>query len=487
MRTHELPLQKAPLDVLNLLPESAKAIGVALLPKLFALTDLGNAERLVARHRDQIRYCPQRKRWLTWDGRRWAWDETAEIMRLAKATVRAIYGEAEACNDDEHRKRIARHAKDSEKAGRLQAMISLAESESGMPVLPQQFDADPWAFNVKNGTIDLRTGNLREHRRDDLITKLACVEYLPGARHDLWDRFLDDATGGDAELAAYLQRAVGYALQGNVSEKCFWFLYGKPDGMKSTFIESVSAALGEYAAGADFTTWLVQTNTGGNRGDLVALLGRRLVCSVEVRKGAHFDEAIIKRVTGGDEITAAAKYEAEITFRPNFALWLAANDAPAIRDDDEGAWSRVRRVPFNNSLPPEKRDPQMRAKLRAPEVQQAILAWAVRGCLDWQQSGLGSCAAVDRSSAEYRDEMDRIAGFFAERCRFDDGSKTPTTELRMAYEQWCKDSGVRQPATAKEFGQRLADRGCEQGRSGRARFWRGVSLLGEWESLPDDE
>lgn len=457
-------------------------VGEAIATIGMRLTDTGNAERLVARHRHEIRYCHPRKRWLIWDGKRWAWDLTAQIEQISKRTVRAIYAEAEHARDSEQAEAVAKHATYSEKRERRAAMVALAQSEPGIPVIPSELDADPYAFNVNNGTVDLSTGELRPHDRDDLITKLASVDYVPGARHELWERYLSDATGGDRELATYLRRMAGYSLYGRVVEKAWWFLYGPPDGTKSTFINALSDTLGDYAVAADFSTWLVQTSTGGNRGDLVALMGARLVCSVEARKGVKFDEAIMKRVTGGDPIKAAAKYEAEVEFQPTFALWLAANDAPVARDDDEGFWNRVRRIPFVNVIPKERQDRMMREKLAAPEVRSAILAWAVEGCIAWQRDGFGACKAVDDSTAKYRREMDRAAGFFDERCKFDPSAEVTIKRLREAYEEWCKEASIRAPLSKDELAGRLKHRGCRPGKVERQRGWHGVRLLAEWEA-----
>jgi putative DNA primase/helicase len=262
-------------------------------------------------------------------------------------------------------------------------------------------------------------------------------------------------------------------------------LFGPPDGTKSTFISAVAAAFGDYAVTADFSTWLVQSNTGGNRGDLVALMGARLVTSVEVRKGAKFDESIMKRITGGDALTAAAKYEAEITFMPSFALWLAANDAPEARDDDEGFWRRVRRIPFTNPIPKARQDPDMPEKLRAPEVLQAILAWAVEGCLRWRTDGMGTCTAVEASTAAYRAEMDRAAGFFSDSCAFGKGLgyEVTNSELRVAYENWCEDNGMK-PLSAKDFAGRLTARGCKPATKvkGNNRGWEGLRLQYPWQT-----
>jgi putative DNA primase/helicase len=446
----------------------------------FNSTDMGNAERLVARYADRIRYCPPKRRWLAWDGARWRWDETGVLNRLAKRTVRSIYDEAGAADDEATRVSLAKHATKSEAADRLAAMVRLASTEDGIAVMPDQLDADPWILNCRNGTLDLRTGKLGPHDRAHLCTKLAPVDYEPEARHPVWEAFLSDVTGDDPELEAFLSRVAGWALAGVCDEKRFVFVFGEPDTGKSTFLDALATTIGDYHVGTDFSTWCTQTTTGGNRGDLVRLAGARLVTSVEVRAGARFDEALVKRVTGGDPITAAAKYESEVTFRPTFTLLLAANDAPKLRDDDAGAWARVLRVPFPHAIPAGKKNPNVRRALTDPnQAGPAILAWAVRGCLEWQRQGLRTCAAVEASTRAYRADMDRFDGFVADHCELHPHLRVSRRAFREAYLQWCREHQIRIPLTAMEVANRLKDMGVAGSKSNGERVWLGVTLADE--------
>src|SRR5439155_19770419 len=190
------------------------------------LTDLGNAARLVTAHGDDLRFCPSWSAWLVWDGDRWERDESLAIMRRAKRTVRGLYDDALRVDNFEGREKLLKHALRSEQAARLQGMVTLAQSEPGIPVIPDQLDADPWALNVLNGTLDLRTGELRPHRREDLITKLAPVVYAHEARCPLFLAFLDRIFAGNTDLIGFVQRAVGYSLTGDVRERVLLILWG---------------------------------------------------------------------------------------------------------------------------------------------------------------------------------------------------------------------------------------------------------------------
>ncbi len=417
-------------------------------------SDLGNARRLVRMHGDRLRYFRAYRTWFVWNGVYWETDRTGEIERCAKSAAESLWQEA-LNEDDDRRKAALAWAVKAQDRARIANMIELAGSEPGVPVTAEMLDSDPWLLNVRNGTLDLRTGELSEPDRALLMTKCCATNYEPKARSELWDAFVRRTTGRDAELAAYIQRTLGYALVGAWHEKHFWFGYGPPDGAKSTLLGVVGDILGDYHVSAEPSMWLVQGTVGGNRGDLTRLLGARLVTSLEIRPGMKFDEALVKKVTGGDRIVAAAKYKDEIEFPPTFALWMGANDRPTIRDDDEGMWVRMRCVPFVNQVPKSEQDPRLREKLTSDAHAPAVLRWLVEGCLAWQRDGLGDCAAVAKATSDYRTSMNQAAGFFEDVIVVTGNPDDEIANRAMvrAYEHWCEQNHVRQPVTAKGLGQ----------------------------------
>jgi putative DNA primase/helicase len=287
-------------------------------PSDIKCTDFGNAERLVLRYGHELRYCYPWKTWLAWDGKRWQRDSQGAVEQRAKATIQGIYAEAADTHDEERRKALAKWALQSEGERRIKAMIELAKSEPGIPILPEDFDRDPWLFNVRNGTIDLRTGELRPHRPDDRITKLAPVAYDKHARSELWERFLARILP-DKKLRRFVQRALSSSLTGLESEHLF-LPYGPTKTGKSTLLRAVGATMGpDYAAVADFETFLVRDRvTGGPRDDIAALAGKRLVVSQEVDQGKTLAEALLKWLSGGEPIKARALYREGFEFVPTF-------------------------------------------------------------------------------------------------------------------------------------------------------------------------
>jgi len=367
--------------------------------------------------------------------------------------------------------------------GTQRALLDLAWSQEGVAVLPDAFDADPWVLNVANGILDLRTGELGPHRRDAMLTKLSPVEYIPNLKDPVLDRYLEDATGGDRDFEAYLQRAAGYTLTGLTDEQVVLLVLGPGATGKSTLVEALLAMLGDYGYKAPFETFLArQRGRGGARPDLVAMRGARLVAAVEAPKRRRLAEAEVKELSGGDSVTARELYRAPFTFIPTFKIWLATNHAPLMDDEDTALWRRIKRLPFEHVVPEAKRDPDLKRYLTNPEAGgRAVLAWAVEGCLAWQRHGLGSCARVSAATAALRAEFDPIAEFLETCCMVRPGLETPASQLRKAYERWAEDMGAK-PINDREWGKRLRGLGCETTRKridrGNPRtVWRGVGLV----------
>lgn len=403
------------------------------------LTDLGNARRLVAQHGDVLRYCHPWRKWLTWDGRRWTVDSTGAAERCAKQTVKAIYAEAGNAADEESRKALAKHALRCEAAQRIRAMLELATSEAGIPLLPDALDADPWLLNVQNGTLDLRTGQLLPHDRRNLITKLVPAAYDPAATCPIWERFLLEIMDGNSDLVSFLQRTIGYALTGDTSEQVIFILYGMGSNGKTVLLETLRDLLG-----GDYTVQLRSESLMVKWGDTIPndiarLKGARLVSARESEQGKRLAESLIKEMSGGDTMTARFLHGEYFDFRPQFKLFLATNHKPVIRGTDKGIWRRVRLVPFTVTFEGAKKDAQLARKLR--QEWPGILAWTVRGCLEWQRNGIDAPLAVTTATEDYRAESDPLAAFLAERTIEDASCEVQAKPLYEAYRHWCDESG----------------------------------------------
>jgi putative DNA primase/helicase len=435
------------------------------------LTDLGNAERLVAQHGADIRFVPGLG-WHHWDGRRWRRDDTRELQRRAKLTAREIGREAAACDEEKRRKQTYRWAIDSESERHLNAMVRLAESEQPVIAVPDALDADPYLLTCENGTIDLRTGRLRRHNPADLITKLAPVAYDRRARSTRWQAFLGRASGGDRELEGYLRRLAGYTLIGDTREEVLVSLHGPTNSGKTTFVGAIQAVLGEYAMTAAFETFLARRGEAGIRNDIARLTGTRMVVAVEADEGRQLAAGLIKAITGGDRVAARFLYREEFEFTPRFTLWMVANARPAVRFDDTGMWRRIRHVPFTNVIREPERDTGLKTALHTdPAERAAILAWAVNGALEWQAHGLDTPQRVRDYTNEYREENDPIGGWLAAKCELGPGYWETSKALRASYEEW-SDA----PISLNEWGKALRAHGCVPRSRRGGNGWLNVRL-----------
>jgi P4 family phage/plasmid primase-like protien len=445
----------------------------------FALTDLGNSERLIARYGADIRYAIDQQKWLVWDSVAWREDAgKAVVMDRAKQTARAIRDDADTEPDYEKRRRLASHWVRSELAARIDAMVTLAQSDPRVTITSDALDRDPWLFNCLDGTLDLRTGALRPHDRADLITRTAPVHYDPNAKFELWDRFLTETTDGDGELARFLQQAVGYTLTGDTGQEVLFFCYGAGATGKSSFLDAILNTLGPYGLRFDFRSLASSTHRAGQaRSDVVRLRGRRMAASFEVENGQRLAEGLVKTLTGGDTIAARDLFKSEVEFKPAAKFWLAANARPVVSDDDDAMWRRIRVVPFVNVVPEEKRDPTVKARLTDPTIAgPAILAWALKGLTDLRANGLIIPAAIRKATQAYRSDMDPLADFWTDCCSFEPSAWTASSMLLAACKKWADDRRE-QMIPRKAFWNRLAARGCKSEKSNQARGWLGVKLV----------
>ena len=446
------------------------------------LTDLGNAERFVDDHGERVRYCGPWKKWLVHDGERWTCDNTGEVERLMKATVRGIYAEAAEEPNDDRRRELLKHASGSESKRRISDAIHLAQTEPGVPVLPEDLDRDPWLLNVKNGTLDLRAGGLRPHDPEDLVTKLAPVEYDPDAEAPRFLRFLSEIFDGDGDLISFVRRYAGYSLTGSTRERVFAILHGSGKNGKTTLVELLRDALGDYAANTATETVLATRSEGINN-DVAALKGARFVSTAEVEQDRSLAESKVKQLTGSDTVTARYLYGEPFDFRPEFKLWLSTNNRPVVRGTDDAIWDRIRLVPFEQRFAGGRGDPRLPEKLRGELT--GVLAWMVRGCLEWQSDGLGQPEKVRAATEGYRSEMDVLAAFLGDRCVVNPYAWARFSDLYESYQEWCGVSGER-AESKKRFGNRLKERGFAPNRgTGNVPIRRGLGLRDDRRPDPD--
>ena len=443
-------------------------------------SDLGNALRFVRKFRGKVKYCNEWGTWLIYDGKRWEVDRKLEIEDIAKTIPKDIYKEVAGLVMPEERARLSKHAQRSESAYSIKEMLKLAASDPAIAVTHEVFDADPMLINVLNGVVNLRTGELKPHSPELLITKLAPVMYNPEAISEVWETFIRTVTGGNEELVRFLQKAVGYSLTGNTSEDVLFFVYGPTATGKSTFLEAIKSTLGDYAKISDFESFLKRSGNGGPRDDIAMLEGARVVISVEVDEGKRLAEGLIKQLTGGDTIACRPLYKSTIQFLPVMKLWLAANHKPKVSAEDGAMWRRIRILPFDKTIPEDKRDPSLKAKLKnTTEVGPTILAWAIEGCLLWQQEGLKPPKQVRDASEEYRQSQDIIGEFVDDQIEACEGERLAKSKVYEAYKEWCDKNGER-ALTQTALTQKLKERGWKEGRD-KQRFFTGVKIKNPYE------
>ena len=380
------------------LDESSREITLADLP---ADNDAGNAQLLVDYFGADLRFVHALGSWLIWNDKQWRPDEDGGIERLALELSHRILADAAHIVDHKQRNAVAERAIRLGNAAKIRAMLDLAKCDKRVVIPHWALDGDSWLLGLKNGVIDLRTGNFRPATRDDLITKSAGCAHDATALAPRWRQFLYEIFENNEELIVYLQKLMGYTLTGCTSEQLFLFLHGGGANGKTTLVEILIALLGDYGQHAPQSLLTAADNGREPMHEIARLHGARLVVSSETREGDRLAESRIKDMTGGDTLTGRFLYHEAFDFVPRFKLWMFGNHLPQIRGTDRGIWRRVRLIPFNVEIVETKRDRHLQEKLG--QELPGILNWALEGCMNWQREELKSPVAVKSATAEYRE------------------------------------------------------------------------------------
>jgi putative DNA primase/helicase len=452
----------------------------------FHLTEMGNAERLVHRNGQDLRYCIEFEEWMIWNGRTWIEDRKKKIERIAISTFREMLSEASKEEDMDRRNQLTKWANSSEKSSVF--LNSIARAEAMLPISQDELNKDTFKLNCKNGVIDLRTGKLLPHERSMYMTKNTQVEYDPNAKCPTWIQFLesimkDEKGNVKDEMIQFLQKAIGYTLTGDISEQVVFFLWGTGRNGKSTFINIVKEILGDYGKQTNSDTFTSKMHEGGINNDIARLHGSRFVSAVESEDGQKLSESLIKQLTGGEPITARFLRKEFFEFTPEFKIFFTTNHKPIVKGDDEGIWRRLRLIPFTYTVPKEEIDKHLPEKLRKELT--GILRWAVEGCLKWQEEGLGEPDEVKNATDEYKEEMDLLSNFLEECCVVLPEAKVQVKDLHKQYMTWAEENGE-YPMKQRAFSSRLQLRGFQKRKStGNRTFFFGIGLMSDYkDQLP---
>jgi putative DNA primase/helicase len=452
----------------NIIPLPAARSGYADLAG-----DHLNASRFMVEIGDDVRRSPELGKWFLWSGAWWEEDRLDMVRDLAGSTIdnlRAWVGEADGI--DEYKKRN-RHYEQSARAGRRDALLDLVGTMPGIVVSVDELDAHPLLLACRNGTLDLRTGELLAPQRAHMLTRGINVDYIPAARSEVWERFIDTTFGADADLIGFVQRLLGYCVTGVVADHVLPVFHGQGANGKSTLIGVVQDLLGNHAMTAP-EGLVIRNDHTPHPERIASLRGMRLVVSNELEAKARLAEQQVKMLTGADTLTARELYKDRFSFKPSHKIVLVTNHRPSITGSDYALWRRLKLVPFDSIVAPEDQDPDLRRSL-VEDHGPAVLSWLVEGARAWSADGLGEAEAVTVATAAYRDEQDAIGIFLAEQTVEEKGQRAKVGELWESWRIWC-ERGNERSGRKQDFSAALADRGFEIETYQNAKSVRGLGI-----------
>ena len=391
------------------------------------------------------RFAPERGCWFVYDGRRWTYDQSGVIVAgLCQALANALLIYYANLQD---RQRPIGLLQGWQSWQRVHVRRGIIDDARGRCIVSMvDFDSDPLLFNVLNGTLDLRTGVLHKHNPGNLITRLAPVTFDSKVVFDRWNRFISEITE-DSDKAAFLQRAFGYALSGDVSFECLFILYGSSTrNGKGTLTEAVLSVLGNYGASTNPESLSLNRRTDGNTKaseDIARLAGIRFSSISEPGKSLVFDAARLKSYTGGDRINARFLGENSFDFKPSAKFYINTNHLPTVKDPTLFTSGRICVIPFERHFSESEQDRSLKAQFQTPEAQSAILNWLIAGWLDLQEQGLNPPQCVIDAVNDYQSDSDDFARFIDERLMKDSSSEVRSSSVYQTYLDWCDGVGIR--------------------------------------------
>ncbi|MFE7315157.1 phage/plasmid primase, P4 family [Streptomyces sp. NPDC057555] len=444
-------------------------------------SDVLNAHALVSFTGGRIRYAAGLG-YYVWSGRTWERSETrvrqaihymGAALTVAAANQSAAHRAAGGDAKDDPGERLRKLAKGFTLTRHIDSLMRELRAVPSVHVDATEFDANPDLLTFRNGTVDLRTGEMHAHRQEDMLTYALDLNYNPLAKCARWESFLSEIFPGNPDLPAFMQRLIGYGITGHVSEQCFAVLWGKGANGKSVLTDTLTAVFRAICKTTPFATF-EEKPSGGIPNDVAALRGSRLVMASEGERGKPMSEAILKRVTGKDVISARFLRQEFFEFKPSFLLMLATNHKPRFRGQDEGLWRRVKMVPFQRWFAPHQRDHALDVKLAAEA--EGIAAWAVRGAMEWYRDGLQDPEVITSAGKEYRETSDALAGFFPGILEHADSDvRINGNEAFNLYLEWCEAENLpsRERWTRTTFYSAMEERGVT-----RKKTKKGIALVG---------
>jgi putative DNA primase/helicase len=449
-------------------PKKKKAYGKAA-PFVMQRTEVDMAALLVERFGDELRFCAALGGWHVWTGAHWALDVSGHARECAKALARELASQATETLDVD----VFKEAKRAGSAAGVRAILELAQSTPGIVFTPEAANRDPWALNVGNGTINLQTGELRPHDRQDLNTRCCPVDFDPEAEAPMFETFLREIQP-NPQVCGYLARLFGYAASGVVRDHVLGVLWGPGANGKSVLADVVTHALGDYAKPGPSSLIVSDGKHTPHPTDVASCAGSRMVVLHETKRGASFDASKVKLLTGGDRLTARHMRQDFFDFKPTHTLIMLSNYKPQADATDAALWRRIQLVPFNVVIPPERQDRELADKIRSAELP-GVLRWTVLGALQWQQRGLDPPSIVQEQTEAYRAAEDVIGAFIEERCTRNKVAKVKAGTLYASFKEWCQSQGAH-VVRGNDFSAELQARGFRRKKTNTGAIYFGLGL-----------